>query len=104
MYKKSCQLIFIYYNILHLGGMSLKTIRILQWLIGILLLVYGIYLIFGTQEFFGTILIIGAFLIFPTVKRKAHSNDYNDNNDVSKDDNTYAGGDSDGGGGDSGGD
>ncbi|WP_040204267.1 hypothetical protein [Neobacillus jeddahensis] len=50
--------------------MSLKIIRLLQRVVGILLLGYGIYLIFGTQDFFGTILIILAFLIFPSLNKE----------------------------------
>jgi hypothetical protein len=47
-------------------------LRIIQRVVGIVLLISGIYLIFGAQEFFGTILIILAFLIFPTVSKKTH--------------------------------
>ncbi|WML58985.1 hypothetical protein [Neobacillus sp. PS2-9] len=50
--------------------MLLKAIRIIQWLIGIFLFVYGVYLIFGVQEFFGTLAIIAAFLIFPSLEKK----------------------------------
>ena len=79
----------------------------IQRLVGALLLVYGIYLIFVTQEFFGTLLIIMAFLIFPSLnkeKKGSHSDDYGSNERYS--DSTYGhdsstgGGDSDGGGGD----
>ncbi|MEH7438545.1 hypothetical protein V7182_13815 [Neobacillus drentensis] len=51
--------------------MLLKAIRFIQWLIGIFLFVYGVYLIFGVQEFFGTLAIIAAFLIFPSLEKKA---------------------------------
>ncbi|WHY76981.1 hypothetical protein QNH20_23320 [Neobacillus sp. WH10] len=50
----------------------------IQRLVGVLLLVYGIYLIFVTQEFFGTLLIIIAFLIFPSInkeKKESYSDD-----------------------------
>ncbi|WP_248734478.1 hypothetical protein [Neobacillus rhizosphaerae] len=50
--------------------MSLKIVRVIQWMIGALLLVYGIYLIFGLQEFFGTLAIIAAFFILPSLKKK----------------------------------
>jgi hypothetical protein len=69
--------------------MSLKIIRMLQRIIGVLLLVYGVYLIFGTQEFFGTILIILAFLIFPSLNKEknnsqsGHHDDYERNPDSS---------------------
>jgi hypothetical protein len=53
--------------------MLLKAIRIIQWLIGIFLFVYGVYLIFGVQEFFGTLAIIAAFLIFPSVEKKGQT-------------------------------
>jgi hypothetical protein len=56
--------------------MVLKVIRLLQWLIGIALFVYGVYLIFGVQEFFGTIAIIAAFLIFPSLETKKTSKLY----------------------------
>jgi predicted histidine transporter YuiF (NhaC family) len=59
--------------------MSLKTVRVIQWLLGALLIVYGIYLIFGVQEFFGTLAIIAAFFIFPSLgngRNSSHSNDY----------------------------
>jgi len=86
--------------------MSLKSIRMIQRLVGVLLLVYGIYLIFVTQEFFGTLLIIVAFLIFPSLnneKKRSYSDDY-DSHDRSSDsaydhDGSSGGGDSDGGGG-----
>ncbi|WP_160725526.1 hypothetical protein [Bacillus sp. USDA818B3_A] len=84
--------------------MSLKIVRMIQRIIGVLLLVYGVYLIFGTQEFFGTILIILAFLIFPTInkgKGKNHRthNDYYDHNEESSSDHdhTYESNDSGGG-------
>jgi hypothetical protein len=54
-------------------------VRLIQWLLGALLLVYGIYLIFGVQEFFGTLAIIVAFFIFPSVgkkRKRSYSNDY----------------------------
>ncbi|MBT2658767.1 hypothetical protein J7E81_26695 [Bacillus sp. ISL-18] len=60
--------------------MSLKIVRMLQRIIGVLLLVYGVYLIFGTQEFFGTILIILAFLIFPSLNKKDQSGPHDDYN------------------------
>ena len=50
---------------------------------------YGVYLIFGTQEFFGTILIILAFLIFPSLNKEknksqsGHHDDYDHNPDLS---------------------
>ncbi|MCM3727282.1 hypothetical protein M3226_16510 [Neobacillus cucumis] len=74
--------------------MSLKIIRMTQRIIGVILLVYGVYLIFGTQEFFGTILIILAFLIFPSLnkeKRKSHStqNNYNKHNQESSSDHDH---------------
>lgn len=84
MYKRSYIIIFIYkveevtHTIFNKGGMSLKIIRMLQRIIGVLLLVYGVYLIFGTQEFFGTILIILAFLIFPTLSKNAQSGHHDD--------------------------
>ncbi|MDR6121533.1 hypothetical protein QFZ87_001130 [Bacillus sp. SLBN-46] len=53
--------------------MLLKAIRIIQWLIGIFLFVYGVYLIFGVQEFFGTLAIIAAFLIFPSLEKKGQT-------------------------------
>lgn len=85
--------------------MSLKTVRVIQWLLGALLFVYGIYLIFGVQEFFGTLAIIAAFLIFPSLgngRKNSHSNDYV--HDYESDSGSPVdGGDSDGGG-DSGGD
>ncbi|QCJ44201.1 hypothetical protein FAY30_21100 [Bacillus sp. S3] len=63
--------------------MSLKSVRMIQRIVGVLLLVYGIYLIFVTQEFFGTLLIIIAFLIFPSLsKEKARSSSDNLNNHV----------------------
>jgi hypothetical protein len=115
MYKKSQVLIFILYgfNILTLffGGMSLNAVRVIQWLVGAVLLVYGIYLIFGVQEFFGTLAIIVAFLIFPSLRKgqnRSYSNDYipdsnydTDNSDNSEDlnDGDNSGGDSDGNGG-----
>ncbi|NHC20211.1 hypothetical protein G6554_18360 [Bacillus sp. MM2020_4] len=79
----------------------------IQRLVGVLLLVYGIYLIFGTQEFFGTILIIIAFLIFPSLnkeKKRSYSNDvdYSDRyNDSANDKDSSSGvSDSDGSGSD----
>jgi hypothetical protein len=89
--------------------MSLKSIRFIQRLIGVILLVYGIYLIFGTQDFFGTLLIILAFLIFPSLhnkKSRSHSQDYvhdrsNDSAFDNDNSNSYGSGESDG---DSGGD
>ncbi|EKN70181.1 hypothetical protein BABA_06521 [Neobacillus bataviensis LMG 21833] len=84
--------------------MSLKSVRMIQRLVGVLLLVYGIYLIFGTQEFFGTILIIVAFLIFPSLnkeKKRSYSNDVDDsdryNDSADDNDSSYGGGDSGGG-------
>ncbi|MDQ1144267.1 hypothetical protein QE429_001094 [Bacillus sp. SORGH_AS 510] len=56
-----------------MGGMLLKAIRLIQWLIGIFLFVYGVYLIFGVQEFFGTLAIIAAFLIFPSLENKGQT-------------------------------
>ncbi|MEO2076870.1 MAG: hypothetical protein ABGX20_15985 [Bacillus sp. (in: firmicutes)] len=53
--------------------MLLKAIRLIQWLIGIFLFVYGVYLIFGVQEFFGTLAIIAAFLIFPSLENKGQT-------------------------------
>ncbi|MFH7818479.1 hypothetical protein [Neobacillus thermocopriae] len=53
-------------------------LRIIQRVVGIVLLILGIYLIFGAQEFFGTILIILAFLIFPTVSKTTHQSNGND--------------------------
>jgi hypothetical protein len=77
--------------------MSLKAVRVIQWVIGALLLVYGIYLIFGLQEFFGTIAIIAAFFIFPSVGKGRNSSYSNDNDhDFGKDtERSYDGGDSD---------
>ncbi|MEH7116973.1 hypothetical protein V7128_06050 [Neobacillus vireti] len=69
--------------------MSLKVVRMIQRLIGILLLVYGVYLIFGTQEFFGTLLIILAFLVFPSINTekgkssKTHNDYYDDDHESS---------------------
>ncbi|MEH7352674.1 hypothetical protein V7150_03750 [Neobacillus drentensis] len=87
--------------------MSLKSIRMIQRLLGVLLLMYGIYLIFVTQEFFGTLLIIVAFLIFPSLtkeKKGSYSDDYSSNERYSDSayghDSSTGGGDSDGGGGD----
>ena len=83
--------------------MSLNGIRMLQRLIGFILLVYGIYLIFGKQEFFGTLLIILAFLIFPRLnkgKSRSHSDDYVHDRSFDSaldNDNSDGGGDSDGG-------
>ncbi|MBT2726202.1 hypothetical protein J7E63_04505 [Bacillus sp. ISL-75] len=88
--------------------------RVIQWLLGALLLVYGIYLIFGVQEFFGTLAIIAAFFIFPSLgngRKSSYSNDhvhyYESDSDSTDDDrgsdgNGDSGGDSggDGGGGD----
>lgn len=34
---------------------------------------YGVYLIFGVQEFFGTLAIIAAFLIFPSLESKGQT-------------------------------
>lgn len=61
----------------HKGGMSLKGVRLIQRIVGVLLLAGGIYLIFVTQEFFGTLLIILAFLTFPIVGKKNNS-DYHE--------------------------
>ncbi len=83
--------------------MSLKTVRVIQWLLGALLIVYGIYLIFGVQEFFGTLAIIAAFFIFPSLgngRNSSSSNDYVHDYE-SDSDSPVDGGDS---GGDSGGD
>lgn len=85
------------------------AVRVIQWLVGALLLVYGIYLIFGVQEFFGTLAIIAAFFIFPSLRngrKSSYSNDhvhyYESNSDSTNDD---RGSDGDGdSGGDSGGD
>lgn len=81
--------------------MSLKSIRLIQRVIGVLLLVYGIYLIFGTQEFFGTILIILAFLIFPSLNKEkgsSHSDHYvqarSDESSYDNDSDYESGGDS----------
>ncbi|WP_042462615.1 hypothetical protein [Neobacillus dielmonensis] len=55
--------------------MTLRIIRWIQRLIGILMIIYGIYLIFGTQQFFGALLIILALLIIPNLsdkKRETH--------------------------------
>ena len=84
--------------------MSLNAVRVIQWLVGALLLVYEIYLIFGVQEFFGTLAIIAAFFIFPSMgkgQNGTYSNDYV--NDYDNDTDLSDGGDSNGGG-DSGGD
>ncbi|MBT2734490.1 hypothetical protein [Bacillus sp. ISL-7] len=82
--------------------------RVIQWLVGALLLVYGIYLIFGVQEFFGTLAIIAAFFIFPSLgngRKSSYSNDhvhyYKSNSDSTNDD-LGSDGDKDSGG-DSGG-
>jgi hypothetical protein len=93
------------------GWMSLKAVRIIQWLLGGLLFVYGIYLIFGVQEFFGTLAIIAAFFIFPSIGKgpkgsdsNDYVNDYQNDTDYSNDNgdtDTDSGGDT---GGDSGGD
>jgi len=74
--------------------MSLKIVRMIQRIIGAILLVYGVYLIFGTQEFFGTVLIILAFLIFPSLnkeKGKSHSthNNYNEHYQESSSDHDH---------------
>ncbi|WP_462410895.1 hypothetical protein [Neobacillus sp. Marseille-QA0830] len=55
---------------IHLGGIALRIIRWIQRLIGILMIIYGIYLIFGTQQFFGALLIILALLILPNLSDK----------------------------------
>jgi hypothetical protein len=108
MYKKSYMVIFILYgynSYFTCGGMSLKTVRFIQWLLGALLLVYGIYLIFGVQEFFGMLAIIAAFFIFPSVgkrRKRSYSHDYSNNYDNDSHSSNDAS-DSDGGG-DSGGD
>ncbi|MFC4800185.1 hypothetical protein ACFPA1_12590 [Neobacillus sp. GCM10023253] len=85
--------------------MFLNAIRLIQRLVGAALLILGIYLIFGTQEFFGTILIILAFLIFPSIKKEKSSGHHHDDRDYLHDtandnDNNYGRTDS---GGDSGG-
>ncbi|MBS4213085.1 hypothetical protein [Neobacillus rhizophilus] len=83
--------------------MFLKAIRLLQRLVGAVLLILGIYLIFGTQEFFGTILIILAFLIFPSIKKEKSSGHHYDRDylhDTANDNDNYGSSDS---GGDSGG-
>ena len=82
--------------------MSLKIIRMMQRLIGVLLLLYGIYLIFGTQEFFGTILIILAFLIFPSLNKEKSSSsrnerDNNTNDSSLKNEQPYGGSEAEGG-------
>ena len=80
--------------------MSLKTVRVIQWLLGALLIVYGIYLIFGVQEFFGTLAIIAAFFIFPSLgngRKSSYSNDYVHDYE-SDSDSPVDGGASDGGG------
>jgi hypothetical protein len=85
------------------------AVRVIQWLVGALLLVYGIYLIFGVQEFFGTLAIIAAFFIFPSLgsgRKSSYSNDhvhYYESNSDSTDDDRGSDGDGDSGG-DSGGD
>lgn len=55
--------------------MSLNSIRIIQRIIGVLLIASGVYLIFITQEFFGTLFIIVALLIFPTVSKRSTTDD-----------------------------
>jgi uncharacterized membrane protein YgcG len=85
------------------GGMSLKAVRLFQRLLGIVLLVYGIYLIFGADQFYGVLLIILAFLILPNTskgKHRSYSHDY-DGRDYHHESALDSGG-SDGGG-DSGG-
>ncbi|AZU64022.1 hypothetical protein [Neobacillus mesonae] len=84
--------------------MSLRGIRIIQRIVGVLFLAGGVYLIFVTQEFFGTILIILAFLIFPTIEKKNNSDNpehayqqerYNEF--ANDNDHSFGGGGSDGG-------
>lgn len=55
--------------------------RIVQRLVGLLLIILGVYLIFGAQEFFGTILIIFAFLIFPSLKSTPDPGSHDSNDD-----------------------
>ncbi|MCM3763556.1 hypothetical protein [Neobacillus niacini] len=82
-------------------------VRLLQRLLGVVLLVFGIYLIFGADQFYGVLLIILAFLIFPNVnkgKQRSYSHDY-DGRDYHHDSafdsgGSDGGGDSGGGGGD----
>ncbi|ETI68590.1 hypothetical protein [Neobacillus vireti] len=45
-------------------------VRVFQWLAGVVLFLFGLYLIFGIQEFFGTLAIIAAFFIFPRLEKK----------------------------------
>ncbi|WHY85530.1 hypothetical protein QNH39_23445 [Neobacillus novalis] len=45
-------------------------VRVFQWLVGVILFLFGLYLIFGIQEFFGTLAIIAAFFIFPSLEKK----------------------------------
>jgi hypothetical protein len=94
--------------LLSIWGGSLNVVRVIQWLLGTLLLVYGIYLIFGVQEFFGTLAIIAAFFIFPSLgkgPKSSYSDDYNDDYQVDTDSSTHSGPSDVGGdsGGDSGG-
>lgn len=96
-YKKALALIFISIAFKE-GGMSLKSVRLIQRIIGVLLLAGGVYLIFVTQEFFGTILIILALLIIPSVsKRESSEYSTNDSHD-GYNERAYDNEDSDGGG------
>jgi predicted histidine transporter YuiF (NhaC family) len=61
--------------------MSLMLVRVFQWLFGILLFVFGLYLIFGIQEFFGTLAIIAAFFIFPSLENKGKNSASGDDGD-----------------------
>lgn len=61
--------------------MLLRAVRIIQWLIGVLLFGFGIYLIFWIQEFFGTIAIIVAFFIFPSLEQKSSTELMHENSD-----------------------
>lgn len=56
-------------------------VRVFQWLFGILLFVFGLYLIFGIQEFFGTLAIIAAFFIFPSLEKKGKNSASGDDGD-----------------------
>lgn len=79
--------------------MSLKAVKLLQRVLGAVLLVAGIYLIFGADQFYGVLLIILAFLVFPNVskrKDRSYSQDY-DGRDYHHD-SAFDSGGSDGGG------
>lgn len=82
--------------------MSLKAVRLLQRLLGAVLLVAGIYLIFGADQFYGVLFIILAFLVFPNVskgKQRSYSHDVEGRDYYHHDSASDLGGDSSSGGG-----